>query len=342
MPNLRNVLLLLTVTWQNLVAASETPSCGVAMARSFLTLDNTLFGPRIEAASVSDQSSDIEQKVFFGDPNSTFNGMRFLPSLGESVRALAADPTKGQVLQIDKCAPDGKSTSQVFCKDAEMVEPNDLAVAYLAGRVYLSGQNYDADTEVGDGDLWMCQAPASFLDTAGSAIKEPVKAIRLGVFGRTNGIEVSPDEKTLYLSEAFNSNGSVVSNKIWKFEIDPATGLVSNKALFVDFQVLDGTGDVDVDGMRVDVDGNLFVTRNGAGQVLKFSSEGEVLLRINLEGIVEATNLEFGGPVGKSLIVLGKCDDGSPWSEGKGCANIWEGNPSPGHAFHVLKYITAY
>lgn len=372
MVTVRNVVLFI-LSLQICMAVAEptiaaggfvTPSVEVASAKPFLTLKTTQFGPRIEAASVDKfgniyatdfaedgQSSrsalgqiadgfyDLDQEEFFEDAKATFNGLRFLPSAGRSRRALAADTSNHRVLQIEQSRDGAKPSSRVFCADPAMVEPNDLAVAYRAGRIYTSGQNYTATTRVGDGDLWMCAAPASFFDAQRSRITRPVKAVRLGVFGRTNGIEVSPDERTLYLSEAFNKDSVVVSNKIWQFAIDPKSGLVASKRLFVDFQKLDGSGAVDADGMRCDVHGNLFVTRNGNGQVLKFSPQGKLLLRINLASIVAATNLEFGGPFGKTLFVVGQCNDGSPFGQGKGCADVWRGNLAPGHAFRNLKYI---
>jgi gluconolactonase len=213
-----------------------------------------------------------------------------------------------------------------------MAQPNDIAIAPKSGRVYASGQKYNADTVVGDGDLWLCDGGGKDLAAVTSSPYLPVKAIRLGVFGRTNGIEVSPDEKTLYLSEAFNKNFNVISNKIWKFGIDPRSGYVWNQTLFCDFGQLDGSEAVDVDGIRTDKDGNLFVTRNGGGEVIKFSPNGEVLLRIQLPSTKNPTNLELGGTNGTSLFVLGECTAATD----KGCVDVWHGNSVSGRAFHDL------
>jgi sugar lactone lactonase YvrE len=49
-------------------------------------------------------------------------------------------------------------------------------------------------------------------------------AARLLRMGRTNGIELSPDEKTLYISEAFNREFIPVSNVVWQFDVDILTG----------------------------------------------------------------------------------------------------------------------
>lgn len=61
-----------------------------------------------------------------------------------------------------------------------MVEPNDLALS-KQGWVYVSGQRWSDDTTFGDGGVWLCKGPG--------------KAQQLFLIGRTNGIELSPDEK---------------------------------------------------------------------------------------------------------------------------------------------------
>merc|ERR1712232_446121 len=76
--------------------------------------------------------------------------------------------------------------------------------------------------------------------------------------------------------------------------------------------------DVDSDGMRTDVDGNLYVTRNGNQKVMVISPAGELLSELPLESIVYATNLAFGGPDGKVLYVVGRCGS-SGWGSGNGC-----------------------
>jgi len=196
-----------------------------------------------------------------------------------------------------------------------MVQPNDLAIT-SDGRLYLSGQNFTNDNKVGDGDLWLCSPDG--------------KATRLGVFGRTNGVEVSPDEKTLYLSEAFNKGGKVVSNVVWQFDLDANTGEIANKRLFVDFAKLDGTQAIDVDGMRTDNSGNLFVARNGAGKIAKFSPKGILLANIALS-FKGVTNLEFGGPDGKTMFAVGACADNAK----KGCVDSFV-NDVAGRAFTML------
>jgi sugar lactone lactonase YvrE len=54
--------------------------------------------------------------------------------------------------------------------------------------------------------------------------------------------------------------------------------------------------------MRCDADGNLYVTRNAKGTLVKLSPEGEILCEIDVLG-AEPTNVCFGGPDGRTLYV---------------------------------------
>src|SRR5438067_515266 len=65
--------------------------------------------------------------------------------------------------------------------------------------------------------------------------------------GTTNGIDLSPDGKTLYVNESVQRN-------VWAFTV-AADGSLSDKRLVKRFD------DFGMDGMRCDVDGNLYVTR---------------------------------------------------------------------------------
>jgi sugar lactone lactonase YvrE len=66
------------------------------------------------------------------------------------------------------------------------------------------------------------------------------------------------------------------------------TGAVQNKRLFVDFGALDNTAVNDVDGIRTDLAGRVYIVRNGGWQIAVFSKEGELLQRIhtNMRSVV--------------------------------------------------------
>ena len=106
--------------------------------------------------------------------------------------------------------------------------------------------------------------------------------------GTTNGIEVSPDEKALYVNESAQRN-------IWAYDLSPE-GEVSNKRLLIQFP------DFGMDGIRCDIEGNLYVTRHGKGTIAKLSPAGEVLLEVPLTGKL-CSNIAFGGPDGRTCYV---------------------------------------
>ena len=106
--------------------------------------------------------------------------------------------------------------------------------------------------------------------------------------GTTNGIEVSPDGKTLYVNESKQRN-------VWAFTITPV-GKLRDKRLLKKFP------DYGFDGMRCDVEGNLYITRYGKGTVVKLSPQGKVLREIDVLG-ARPSNLCFGGPDGRTVYV---------------------------------------
>ena len=124
--------------------------------------------------------------------------------------------------------------------------------------------------------------------SCGELIQTAESTLLEAEMGTTNGIEVSPDERTLYLNESTQRN-------IWAYDLS-SEGHISNKRLLIKFP------DFNMDGMRCDVAGNLYVTRHGKGTVAKVSPDGEVLLEIQLRGKL-CTNIAFGGPDGRTCYV---------------------------------------
>ena len=177
-----------------------------------------------------------------------------------------ADYVGHNVLRVD---PKSKEIS-VFAHEDRMNQPNDLAIA-PDGTLYAS----DPDWKGGTGQVWR-------IDTSGKV------TLAAGDMGTTNGIEVSPDGRTLYVNESVQRN-------IWAFSIG-TDGTLSGKRLVKRFD------DYGFDGMRCDVDGNLYVTRHGKGTVVKLSPAGEVLREVDVLG-PSPTNICFGGPDGRTAYV---------------------------------------
>jgi sugar lactone lactonase YvrE len=176
-----------------------------------------------------------------------------------------ADYVGHNVLLID---PRTKKVA-VFAHDERMHQPNDLAIA-PDGTLYAS----DPDWGKGTGQVWKI--------TRGKA------SLAARKMGTTNGIEVSPDGKTLYVNESVQRN-------VWAFDIGK-DGTLSNKRLLKKF------ADHGFDGMRCDVDGNLYITRYGKGTVAVLSPRGKVLREIDVLG-EKPSNLCFGGPDGRTVYV---------------------------------------
>ena len=206
---------------------------------------------------------DGRGEVFVTLPGkSTGNGIRF----DRAGNMYVADYVGHNVLRID---PATKAVT-VFAHEPKMNQPNDLAIA-ADGTLWAS----DPSWKNGNGQVWR-------IGTDGKV------TLAAPDMGTTNGIEVSPDGKRLYVNES-------VQRKIWAFTIG-ADGALSDKRILAEFP------DHGFDGMRCDVDGNLYVTRYGKGTVAVVSPEGKVLREIDVLG-KSPSNLCFGGPDGRTVYV---------------------------------------
>jgi sugar lactone lactonase YvrE len=177
-----------------------------------------------------------------------------------------ADYVGHNVLRIDP----GTRKVTVFAHNAKMNQPNDLAIA-PDGTLYASDPNWGNST----GQVWR-------IDSGGKT------ALVAANMGTTNGIEVSPDGKTLFVNESVQRN-------VWAFPIR-ADGTLGKKKLLKKFD------DHGFDGMRCDMDGNLYITRYGKGTVVVLSPAGKVLREIDVLG-KSPSNLCFGGPDGRTVYV---------------------------------------
>lgn len=193
---------------------------------------------------------------------STGNGIRF----DRAGRMYVADYVEHNVLRVDIQT----RAVTVFAHNDTMNQPNDVAIA-PDGTLYASDPNW----KEGTGQLWR-------IDTDGG-MERLAKDM-----GTTNGIEVSPDGRTLYVNESVQRN-------VWAFGITAERGL-ANKRLLKKFD------DYGFDGMRCDVDGNLYIARHGKGSVVKLTPAGQILREIDVLG-PNPTNVCFGGQDGRTVYV---------------------------------------
>jgi gluconolactonase len=177
-----------------------------------------------------------------------------------------ADYTGHNVLVIDPAT----RNIRVLAHEARMAQPNDLAIS-PDGTIWASDPNWKAGT----GRVWR-------VDPDGRI------ALAADKQGTSNGIEVSPGGKTLYVNESDQKN-------ILRFTIRPDKSLA-------DRRLIRKFTDHGFDGMRCDVDGNLYICRYGKGTVIKMTPQGEVLQEIDVLG-KRPSNLCFGGPDGRNVYV---------------------------------------
>ena len=233
----------------------EGPACG---------RDGSVYAVNFaEQGTVGRVSPSGKGEVFLKLPaDSVGNGIRF----DRAGNMYIADYVNHQVFKVAA----GTAKPVVFAADTTMNQPNDLAISFK-GTLYASDPNWSEKT----GQLWKVTVDG--------------RTVRLAEgMGTTNGIEVSPDGRILYVNES-------VQRRIWSFSID-SEGNLSGKKLFKSFE------DHGFDGMRCDVDGNLYVTRYGKGTVVKLSPSAEVLAEIDVLGR-KPSNICFGGPDGRTAYV---------------------------------------
>ncbi|NHZ40154.1 SMP-30/gluconolactonase/LRE family protein [Massilia sp. CCM 8693] len=232
-------------------------------------------GPAVDAAgnvyavnfgrqqTIGKVKPDGAAEVFATLPGTSIaNGIRFGPDGAMYV----ADYVEHTIYRIDPAS----GAIAIHAREAAMSQPNDLAIT-AAGVIYAS----DPDWKKNTGRVWRIERDG----------KVTLAADQLGT---ANGIDVSPDGRTLYVNES-------VQRVVWAFTIAP-DGTLGGKRRIASFT------DHGLDGMRVDVDGNLYVTRIGKGTVVKLSPDGKTLAEIALPG-KKPSNISFGGPDGRTAYV---------------------------------------
>lgn len=193
-------------------------------------------------------------------------------SVGNGIRGndlgdlFIADYTGHNVLKIDRIS----KNIEIYAHHDSMNQPNDLAIR-SDGMLFASDPNW----KEGTGQLWR-------IDTDGTVY------LLEKDMGTTNGIEVSANERYLYVNES-------VQRKVWRYDLSDNGG-ISNKILLHEFS------DFGMDGMRCDTKDNLYITRHGKGTVAILSPDGELIREVGLMG-KKPSNIAFGGKDGRTCFV---------------------------------------
>lgn len=164
--------------------------------------------------------------------------------------------------------------------DKRFNSPNDVAVD-RDGRVYVSDPRY-----VGDEPRELDFEGVFLIGSQGDVIPLVTTAIK------PNGIALSPDEKTLYISD----NGA--RRRVLIAAERNATGKIGRPRVIHDFG--SGRG---IDGMTVTADGRIVAAggSEGKGAILILSPDGKILTTIPMPE--DPANVEFGGEDGKTLYI---------------------------------------
>lgn len=244
-----------------------------------LTKEN-LFSRNIEGPSVDRQGRlfvvnyQKDGTIAQVHPDGTVELLLTLPgkSIGNAIQftptgnMFVADFAAHNILQVDPVA----KTVSVYCHDDRFNQPNDICLS-KQGWLFASDPNWQKQT----GQIWR--------------IGTDRKAVLLQAnMGTTNGICLSPDEKTLYVNES-------IQRRIWAFDVD-RSGNLSGQRIFA------AVDDFGFDGMKCDTKGNLYVARYGKGTIAIYNPLGRQLQEVSLKG-KDVSNITFGGKDFKTAFV---------------------------------------
>jgi len=195
------------------------------------------------------------------------NGIRF----DREGRMYIADFEKHNVFVINR----GETTPRVYFHSGQFNQPNDLAIA-PDGTLYASDPKFPHN-----GQIWRITRGADGLGSGKVVLSD-----RPGM-GATNGLDVSPDGATLYVSKSD-------TREVWAYRIGPDS--------LLDPRLVKKFDAFELDGLRTDVDGRIYVARLGAGSIAVISPDGSLVREIVTRG-KGPSNLTFGGADGKTVFV---------------------------------------
>lgn len=177
---------------------------------------------------------------------------------------------KGQILRINKAAK-----IEIYADGYQGVKfnrPNDLVLDKKGNLFFTDPKSYDAN--ILDGRIFFIDAKTKQVKLVEDSLAFP------------NGINISPIDKKLYVCES-------AKQKIVRFSITDDYRLIDKE----DFVSIPGG---DPDGIEFDINGNLYAAHFGGKAIFIFSSNGDLIQKIETPG-AKPTNLEFGGIDYKTL-----------------------------------------
>lgn len=161
---------------------------------------------------------------------------------------------------------------------------NDI-LADPQGRIYAGTLYWGAEGMEKPGKLYL-------VDTDGAA-RVVDEGLQLA-----NGLGLSPDDRTLYFADS-------AARRIYAYDVDPTTGGLSNRRVFVQVPGEEGIPD----GLTVDAEGFVWSAQWYGGQVVRYDPDGRVERRIAMP-VTQVSSVAFGGPYLTDLYIT---TAGEPW-----------------------------
>jgi gluconolactonase len=247
--------------------------------------DGSLLFTETQANRITRIDKDNNLSTFLENTNGS-NGL----AVDSKGRLISVQTTPGKTL-IGVIYPKGQEATLSDNFDGKPYgRPNDLVVDQKGG-VYFSepGPNATAGQPPPTPPL----TPAVYYVPAGG------KSMRIADgIARPNGIQLSPDEKTLYV----NDTGG---EYLLAFDIKP-DGSVGNRRNFAKYPTVNktpaGAFNSGADGLAIDNEGRVYVVSLGGVHV--FSPKGALLGTIPLS--LQGQNIAFAGADKKTLYIVGR------------------------------------
>lgn len=142
------------------------------------------------------------------------------------------------------------------------------------------------------GRFWAGCMSYTFTPGAGTLWRfDPDRSVHAMVEGTTvsNGLDWSDDQRTMYYVDS-------LAYGVDAFDFDPRTGAISGRRRVVETpsDASSPHGLTVPDGMTLDAEGALWVAVHGAGEVRRYTPDGELLQVVGIPAL-SATSCHFGG-----------------------------------------------
>lgn len=246
--------------------------------------DGSLIFTETKINKVTHIAADGSASTFLDNSNGT-NSLSFAAN-GDLYAVQVLNPRVGIVYPPEHI----KVLADNF-EGAPFVRPNDIVVDHQ-GNVYFTDSGNPPTATPAPTPVPAPAKPAVYRITTAGALQRLDADIE-----RPNGIQLSPDEKILYVA---NTAGEYIL--AYDIAVDGTIGPRRNFAKLDGWRKTETGTTSGADGLAVDAQGRLYVATTVGVQV--FSSKGEALGVIPLPK--QPQNLAFAGPEKKNLYVVGR------------------------------------